>query len=252
MAARLQGGLSVPEELEALVKQVAEGQLNVNPGYNFTPMKIEKVGLTFTIVKIFYHNLFPDFVIKIGQDTVEVRGPLEEMETRYKNIGQAEKICSICELDLLIIPRVKRYNFPENKCTILIEERLDFDPTDEQQEALYKKLDPTFSETARQLAIFIAESGFHDVIPRNIPIKNELPGYSGNPRVVLLDLEDMNPDSKQQGFYGGRGSYGLVGCLFSEKVIDEVIAIQRKYKISDSHCYNKAYRMEEIKCGKRI
>ncbi len=212
----LQRGIEVSEDF---MRQILSGELEVKEENGFN--KIENH-------KIFKHQDYPRLIFKMSQQH-------SGMEIRYRHIVQAERIRHICDLNLLYIPHVKKFQLDNS--TLLAEEFMDINPTDSGIVEEHYRYSATFGETARQLALFIAKTGFYDVAPRNVPILNE----EGNRRVVLLDLEHMDPSKKAAGFFGGElGCDGLVGCLFSDDQIDQVIEIANQHQIFENDTFMPA------------
>lgn len=136
------------------------------------------------------------------------------------------------------------------KCVLIAEESMDINHEESAQEEFYHKYSKELNETARQLAIFVAKTGFNDVTPRNIPIINETEDFHGPRRVALIDLEHMH--NAINGFTGdGNGSRGLIRCV-SEEQIDIVIAEARKNGVHINGDYEKGRRLKEIKSDKKL
>ncbi|MGK5595668.1 MAG: hypothetical protein ACSNEK_09980 [Parachlamydiaceae bacterium] len=123
-----------------------------------------------------------------------------------------------------------------NEYAFIAEGSLDFDPNESAHEELYHKYSTELNETARQLAIFVAKTGFNDVTWRNIPIITEATDFHGLRRIALIDVEHMK--SSIEGFIGstgflGNGSRGLIACV-SEEQMHIVIEEARKQGIAIS------------------
>lgn len=165
---------------------------------------------------------------------------------------KAKEICLINNLGLLIIPCAKKFilNTDDNrKCVVIAEECMDINHQESAQKEFYNKYSADLYETVRQLAFFVARTGFNDVTPRNIPILNEAEDYQGPRRVALIDLEHM--ESTINGFTGdGNGSCGLLRCV-AEDQIDIVIAEARKNGITISD-NDKQRRLQEIDSDKKL
>lgn len=165
----------------------------------------------------------PNFVYKIsapylwqGREAANAKAMIEE---RFANMVKAKKISLLNNLSLLIIPHAKKFDIEVAgiKYTFIAEEFLDFDPDKRVQEKLYKKYSTQMNETARQLAVFVAKTGFNDVAWRNIPILKEAEEFQCSRRVALIDLEHM--DSSGDGFLGcSNGSRGLIFCVDEAQV----------------------------------
>lgn len=169
------------------------------------------------------------------------------MEVRFHNIIRAKKICANHDLDHLITPQAKLYKFGSN--VVLAEELMDINHAESAQKEFYHKYSQDLNKAVRQLAIFVALSGFNDVTPRNIPLLNEPEDFQGSRRIVLIDLELMN--SNVEGFIGSHnGSCGLIGCVTEEQmdiVIEE--ALKKGIVISEDR---KNRRLQELASEKKL
>lgn len=209
--------------------------------------------------KVFRVKEMPNLVFKMGVSSggrALINGKWldnkEQMEERFENMVKAKEVCLVNNLGLIIIPHARKFTFDTydgRKCVLIAEECMDINHEESAQEEFYHKYSKELNETARQLAIFVAKTGFNDVTPRNIPIINESEDFHGHRRVALIDLEHMG--SIRNGFTGdGNGSCGLVGCV-SEEQIDIVIAEARKNGIAISDT-NKKRRLQEIESNKKL
>lgn len=172
-------------------------------------------------------------------------------EQRFENMVKAKKVCLIDDLALLTIPHAKKFDIgtKEGTYTLIAEENLDFDPQESAQEECYHKYAKDLNETARQLATFVAKTGFNDVIWRNIPLLNETSDFKGPRRVALIDLEYL--ENTKQGILGidgwkNNGSCGLVRCV-SEEQIDIVLAEARKQGVDISEDEAKQVKNKRLK-----
>jgi hypothetical protein len=175
------------------------------------------------------------------------------IEERFANMVKAKRVCLVHDLSLLIIPHAKKIDVEASgsRYTLIAEEALDFEPNESSQEKLYHRYSTELNETAHQLAVFIAKTGFNDVTWRNIPILKEREGFQGSRRVALIDLEHMS--SCVNGFLGDcNGSRGLIHCV-SEAQIDIVIATatQQGVAISAQQAEQaKNLRLQELESDK--
>lgn len=172
----------------------------------------------------------------------------QRSDQRFENMVKAKEVCLTNDLGLLIIPHAKKFAVEVNgvSYTLIAEESLEFNHNESAHEELYHKYSTELNETARQLSIFIAKTGFNDVAWRNIPILNEVPTFQGDRRIALIDLESMN--SAKNGFLGDiNGSRGLIRCV-SEKQIDNVVAEACKTGGITEEQANEAkkYRLKEL------
>lgn len=146
-----------------------------------------------------------------------------QMDRRFKNMIKAKEVCLARELGLLVIPQAKKFtvNVQDNKYVFIAEESLDVNADESSQEHLYYTYSKELNETIRQLAIFIAKTGFNDISWRNIPLLNEAADYDGPRRVGLIDVEYMK--NVVDGFKGDNRSRGLIKCATTESQIDAII-----------------------------
>src|SRR3989338_353064 len=143
-----------------------------------------------------------------------------DADGRVENMVKAKEVCLALQLGLLIIPHAKKFHVDGR--TLIAEECFDVQQHESAQERLYSELS-WLNETTRQLATFIAKTGFSDVEWRNMPIIDDAPVFQGSRRVALVDLEEM--DSPEIGIFGGGlGRRGLIRCLSSEEQIDIALA----------------------------
>jgi hypothetical protein len=172
------------------------------------------------------------------------------MEKRFENMIKAKKVCLIYKLNRLVVPPSKTFevNYKNKKITLISEKYLDISQDESAQEELYQKL-PNLDETIRELAIFTIKTGLQDVEWRNISIIKD--NKSNIPRVALPDLEEMEEPSI--GIFGSEKDTlprrGLIRCLFSEKHIDIVLDIAKRYGVVNKDLppkKAKAKRLKEI------
>lgn len=193
----------------------------------------------------------PQLVFKIARD-----GSSEKTNDRFENMIKAKEVCVANQLGLLVIPQAKKFtvNANEKAYSFIAEESLNVDVSDTSQEDLYHTYSTELNETVRQLAIFVAKTGFNDVAWRNIPVLNEAHGYKGPPRIGLIDVEDMQ--SVVNGFKGDRnGSRGLIRCATSEEQIDAIVkeASKRGVNITSKEARElKQQRLNELKDNEQL
>lgn len=201
------------------------------------------------VFKIAPPNCFP------GNDKLPTGGSEKTIE-RFKNMVKAKEVCVANQLGLLIIPNAKKFNVNTqgNTYIFIAEENLKVHANESYQEHLYHTHSTELNKTARQLAIFVAKTGFNDVTWRNIPILNEAPKYSGPRRVGLIDVEHMK--SVVNGFKGDlNGSRGLIRCATSEEQIDAIIEEARKQGValtSKEAQDMKQQRLDELEADKQL
>lgn len=190
--------------------------------------------------QVFSLKSMPELIFK------RVAGP----ESRFANMIRAKEVCLAHQLSLLIIPHAKIIKIGDS--TLIVEERFNIRQHDSAQEELYSVLSG-LDETVRQLAIFIAKTGFSDVEWRNIPIVDDAPEFQGSRRVALVDLEEM--ESAETGLFGEWIRRGLIRCLSSERHIEIALAVARRYGIHDRYSTTakvKAERINEVQSYQRL
>jgi hypothetical protein len=252
---RLEGGITISEstinKIQQLIQKIISGADNE---------AIEWLGKGNNLV--FRIKDEPNLVYKMASTKGRVfiggkfRTSQEVTELRFDNMIKAKEVCLANNLDHLVIPQAKKFNVKVNDDTsymLIAEESLDINPEESANEALYQIFSTKLMETERQLAIFIAKTGFSDVSWRNIPLINESSQLYENKRVALIDIEHM--EGAKEGFLGsGNGSCGLIGCV-SEDQIDNVIAIARKQGVAiseDEAAQAKAHRLNKLEDDKKL
>ncbi|MBS4168176.1 DUF648 domain-containing protein [Parachlamydia sp. AcF125] len=201
---------------------------------------------------VVYKMAFPGVSILIGKKLLNAKA---RSDNRFANMVKAQEVCLAHGLGLLRIPHAKKIEVEAGgtRYTLIAEENLDFASEESAQEALYHKYSTELNETARQLAVFVANTGFNDVTWRNIPLLNEADGFHGPRRVALIDLEHM--ENAANGFIGdANGSRGLIGCV-SEEQIDRVIAEASKQGVTLSRAQvldAKKRRLQKLEEDSRL
>ena len=202
---------------------------------------------------VFSPTSLPNLIFKMAPRAVTRSGkPFSAQqitEERFSNMLKAKQICQTHQLALLVIPHAKKIHVAG--MTLIAEEHLDINPNASAQEHFYKL--EGLNETARQLAIFIAKTGFSDVEWRNMPLVDTAPEFQGNRRIALIDLEEMgNAEKGIFGYFHERR--GLIRCLGSEEQIDIAITqAQRQGVVSHQDVARiKAKRIEEIKNDQQL
>lgn len=173
------------------------------------------------------------------------------INTHFLNRVQAQEICLVHQLNLLVVPHAKQFNVGE--MVLVAEEYL---PDIQGNENAYEL--SGLDESLGQLATFIAWSDFHGVNWQDVPVVDAAPEFQGNRRIGLIDLKKMKrtvpgfyPDweGAAVGFFGGNRSNGLIECLCSEAQIDMALAVAqrhgiRNYRITPEAA--KTRRMEKL------
>ena len=203
---------------------------------------------------VFSLNTIPNFIFKMvrpGRKVLRAKRFLSAAqisEERFANMVKAKEFCLVHQLSLLVVPHAKKLNVAE--MTLIAEECVNINQNESAQEHLYQL--SGLNETARQLATFIAKTGFSDVEWRNMPLVDTAPEFQGNRRVALVDLEEM--DGVNTGIFGGGfGRRGLVRCLASEEQIDIAITEASRHGVVNQDAAQiKARRMEEIQSDRQL
>ena len=200
------------------------------------------------------------FKILFSQNVIEMNGKYmngeEQIKNRFNNMVRAKEVCLIHQLGLITLPHAIMFEVEaEGRIfSVIAEESLNVRATDSTQEELYRNHAIVLDQAVRQLAIFIAETGFSDVIWGNIPVIDEDSNFQGARRIGLIDLEHM--ESAKSGVLGSfnNGSCGLVRCLFSQAQIDRVLddAKQRGIINQSEAQQIKAKRLEEIHSSNQL
>lgn len=239
--AKLEKGLTISEETRSKLRDLMP---KIRSGEEDDEIEWLSKGQTNNVFKIAGS---PDLVFKIPR---HYDGP-DPIDERFAAMVKGKEVCLANKLGLLVIPHAKIVEV--EGYALIAEEKLDIAPNNSAQEEFYHKFSTELNETARQLAIFIAKTGFSDVIWRNIPLINEADDFHGNRRVGLIDIENM--ESAFEGFVGGiNGSCGLIRCV-TEEQIDLVIAEAKKQgvAISDKKAKElKELRLKELESDKKL
>ncbi len=184
----------------------------------------------------------PDLVFKMTPN-----GFGYEMNARFSNMVKAKTECMVHNLFRLHVPNAKKFEIQKDigfgkqiNYTLIAEKCLSIDNGPFVEEDNYQRYAEELVEPTRQLAVFIAKTGFNDVTWRNIPVMD----INGEKSIALVDLEHMQ--SARNGFLGDRnGSCGLIGCVSKDQV-DPIIKEARKHKIHLSKRSAKAAKDKRL------
>jgi len=252
---KLQNGMNISEVTAAKIQQLIPKVLRRENDEDIEWLA-KGNNLVFRVKEmpnIVYKMNYPGVSVLRGDKFLNSKAIRDE---RFANMIKAKEVCLANDLGLLTIPHATKFDVEVSGVTytLIAEESLDFDPNESAHEELFHKYSTELNETARQLAIFVAKTGFNDVTWRNIPIINETAEFRGHRRVALIDLEDMT--SAKKGFIGDfiSGSRGLIRCV-SEEQIESVIAEARKQgvAISDNEAKEaKDHRLKELADDKQL
>lgn len=240
----LEKGLDLPENTESRINNVISSVLSKSEHDDLEWVRTTKM------TRLFKLKNLPNVIFKIP-----FQGGIG-FQSRFKNVLKCKAICIKHDLDKLVIPSSKKFDVSIDGTahTIIAEQYLNFGDLDEDQEQLYLDHADGLEETVRQLAKFIALSGFNDVVWRNIPLLNET-GETLPHRVGLIDLDLLG--SAQQGFEGSdnNGSRGLITCLPTEKLMNIAIEEAEAHGVSISNntkTHMIGRRLEEVSEAKRL
>ena len=238
--------LNVPEEATLKVYSLIEKILKTE--------ECNEIKLLSNAGNILKLNKYAHLVFKFAKFGNSPSTNNESINSRFKNMIKAKKVCLINNLDLLIVPQAIKTTLCSKDFPCIIEEAFDFPNNESANEKDYETHSKSLNETMRQLAVFVAKTGFNDVTWRNVPIVNEREDFLGPRRVALIDLEHMI--DAESGFMGSNnGSCGLIRCCTSEEQIDIVIKEARKQNvgISEEDLQSaKKLRLKELESNKKI
>lgn len=199
---------------------------------------------------LIFKTVHPHVRVLVGRRFLSAAQIAEE---RLANMAKARRICLIHKLSLLIIPHAMK--FEVEGMTFIAEERINIIQNESAQEHAYQL--SGLNETVRQLATFIAKTGFSGVAWRKMPIVDIASEFQGNRRVALVDLKEM--ESASVGLFGriageeGHYRQGLINCLSSEEQIDIVLDVAKKHGIVKQDAEEiKARRLEEIRNDQQL
>lgn len=235
--------INLQEKLEENIEISEETTQKINGFWSKIMSQQEDPEITFypSQNKVFSLQSVPNVIFK---KSLDING-------RFENMMKAKAVCLAHNLDLLVIPHAKAL-YLERGITLIAEERLNVQQSQSIQERLYEQL-PGLDETAKQLATFIAQTGFSDVEWRNMPILDDALDFEGPRRIALVDLEHM--ESAEMGIFGCNvfRRRGLIRCLSSEKQMDIALAEAYRYGITHGDAYQiKAKRIEELQNAKAL
>lgn len=153
---------------------------------------------------VFELKEIPGLIFKTVVD-LENRG---EIKKRMEAIDNARKVIAQENLHLLEIPKSRLIHVAGQD--VIVEEKVNINTNESAQEQYYESCATELNETVRQLAKFIALTGFSDVEWGNIPIMNGYNDDEGNRSVALIDIEagDSHPST---------GLSKLVMCVTPEQ-----------------------------------
>ncbi len=167
-----------------------------------------KIYLGQKVHRIFSVDSEPNIIFKMAPDNNK------KIERRYKNKVRAKTVCRIHDLDLLVIPGVRKFEVKHEgkKYTVIAEEKVEINPEESVQEKNYHDYADSLDETIRQLTVFICETGFCDMKWQNAPVV-EKSLRNGNRKIALIDIEEM--ESVEGGLFGEATfkRRGLVRCV---------------------------------------
>lgn len=163
----------------------------------------------------------------------------KSMKSRYQKMISAQKIVDEHHLDLLVIPKAKKFKVEVDgkEYEIIAEQKLDVMQNRPLQEQYFEEHAHQLGEAMRQLAIFICKTGYSDVEWRNNPIVNNSFDAQGNQKVALVDTEHQ--DDVIEGLYGVDRS-GLIG-LVNEEQAQMIEAVAKEYGVNSPIDFEDAF-----------
>lgn len=179
--------------------------------------------------RVFSFEEIPDLIFKMKADESipSITEDDDTMEGRFKSLCYAKTVCRTHHLGLLVVPNAKlfRVQVGGKTHTLLAERKLDLNPDQTGQEALFEKMGSRLDKAIRQLATFISITGYSDVEWRNNPVLN-MTDDEGNCMIGLVDVEELN-DFKN-GIFGGRHRRGLINCV-NKTQGEEALEVAKRY-----------------------
>jgi len=205
--------------------------------------------------RVFSLDSVPGLIFKMKRDSENsIMVGDSSMKDRYQSMIDAKTVCRTYELGHLVIPRAKLFqmHFEGENYNIIAEEKVDIDVEESMQEKHYEDYADSLNEAIKELAVFIAHTGFSDVEWRNAPVLKNSLDEKKNRKIALIDIEEMK--GADIGLLGGFSRRGLVCCV-NEKQIDIVINEALKHGVirnkKDAQKVKK-YRLNEIESGKGL
>ena len=242
---KLEKGVDITSDMTSQLEALLPTIRKENDADKIIWLSKGKVFLVFKLAE------FPNTVFKMAQSSGE-----EDINSRFENMVTAKRVCYVNALSQLVIPHAKKFKLSVDgkEYFLIAEQRLSFNPQTSAQERDYRQYSKSMNETARQIAVLIAETGLNDVTWRNFPIANAPDDYLGPRLVALLDLEHM--ENGLNGFIGDddNKSRGLIRCLAAEQ-IELVIAEARRrgVAISRRRCSRvKKQRLDELELDDQL
>lgn len=244
---KLEKGMNVSDQTATKIKELLPKILEIqndpevqwlSKGNNLVFKLVQEPQLVFKIAKpVHYEKPKSQLYLPqsfFGMRYISTKTKMNRaISQRFENMVKAKETCLVEHLNLLTIPQAKKMilTAPNEKTYYLIVEKsLDFQPDSGKQEELFENHSKQLNETVRQLATFVAKTGFNDVTWRNIPVLNETPNFPGPRRIALIDLEHL--ENKVNGFIGDpNNSCGLIRCVSAEQ-IDIVLAEANKQNVN--------------------
>ncbi len=197
---KLGKNLTLPEDLKTKLRSLTNKIFDQGYPRN-DDEELKWLGLGNTL--IFQLKEYPELVFKTSRFNCKYIAKLQLL-----NMIKAKKVSLINKLNLLVIPKAKllTLNADERTFTFLVEERPQFNSDASIQEELYHLHARELTSAVKQLALFIAKTGFNDAIFRNIPIIED--DLKKPKRIALIDLEHMSG-----AIDGMVGPKGFIRCL---------------------------------------
>ncbi|MEC7838800.1 MAG: hypothetical protein VX777_02025 [Chlamydiota bacterium] len=216
--------------------------------------------------RVFSLDTAPELIFKMKAiQNWSVESPDDSMRARYEALIKAQTICKTYALGLLVVPNAKLFSVDVagKKYEIIVEKKLDINPSESAQEQYYLDYASSLNETIRQLAVFICKTGCSNVDWRNNPVLNDAPDQFGCRKIGLIDIEEI--EWAEAGLFGcGYRGRGLVGCVTEDqgRIVESVAKqhgvstyyfpsayTQRKQEIEESKKLQEYYEKHNITTG---
>lgn len=165
----------------------------------------------------------PELIFKIPNNP-DLEQSNQLVDRRFQNMIKAKEVCIAHGLGLLVIPQAKKLTIDGR--SIIVERTLNFAHNENLQEFLHHTHSDKLKEAARQLAVFISKTGFHDINYQNITVLNTSSQPKDHWQIGLIDLERMYTDN--DGITCGICQ--LISCAPTKQQIDAIVEEVRKQK----------------------
>lgn len=163
--------------------------------------------------RVFVLNEDPTLVFKFEHPA--------DLEHRVNNIVRAQEVVGVHNLGKLYVPNAKIVEAGGHQ--FLAVERVQILEKSSAVEEQWREKSADLDETARQLALFIANSNWNNVNPGNIPL------LADTTDVALINLKEVESTLPGAAFFGDEKVPGLLNCLFSQSQMETMGAIAKAH-----------------------